>query len=110
MHSFAHTVCSSSCRAFHGCAPQRAFFYRLKNNAVTLFVRECGSTFRWSSTRVVGSSQASQGNSNARKRRRLDGILIVVEGVNDMRAVKRAIDVDVRIGCVLEPCCNAACW
>jgi 5S rRNA maturation endonuclease (ribonuclease M5) len=31
----------------------------------------------------------------------LDDILIVVEGINDMRAVKRAIDVDVRFDCQL---------
>lgn len=60
-----------------------------------MLARERGSTFHWSSIRGAGSSQASQGNSNARKRRRLESILVVVEGINDMRAVKRAIDVDV---------------
>lgn len=76
-----------------------------------MLARQSGTTLRRSSIRAVGSSQAShnggrsagQGDSNARRRRRLNDILIVVEGINDMKAVKRAIDVDVRFDCQLKP-------
>lgn len=109
MPNVAHKFCFLSCFAFHKCTPRKACFYRLTNSNAILLARRGGSTFPWSSIRAVGSSQArhhgghsaGQGESNARRRRRLDDILIVVEGINDMRAVKRAIDVDVRFDCQL---------
>ena len=39
-------------------------------------------------------------------RERLDGVLVVVEGINDMRAVRRFLNVDV---CVIRYVCAKSC-